>query len=191
MKLKKISYQNYPLFRLFLNYKPYNLINSSKRIGILENRQKLYLRQALKIIYCYHCNNASILFIGNYITKLAKKLKLNIITKHFFLPDNFLVRPNLYKNLIMLPELQKKVKKLDKYNSGMFINLVILSNNPNSQTITELNKQKIPYIFLMNRKSFSSIINKSQLYLNDSMLWNNFICNVLKRILKKNKKNTF
>lgn len=91
MKIKKIKYKNYKLFKYnLLKLQIYSSIfflnNTNFSNNILEQIE-ISIKQILKIVFEYHLYQFKILFIGFPIISKIKQIKLIHLTNHTFLSE--------------------------------------------------------------------------------------------------------
>jgi hypothetical protein len=91
MKIRKVKYRNYKLFKynllklqVYSNTLSFNKSNFSN--NILEQIET-YIKQVLKIVFEYHLYQFKILFIGFPIISKIKQINLIHLTNHDFISE--------------------------------------------------------------------------------------------------------
>jgi len=121
---------------------------------------ELALKQALKVIYEYHINGKTILFIGFPKFKNVKYLKILNKTKHRFVSAK-IWKYGYISNRVSLLKLSKKTKKFKKDLISLLAlykkpDLLVFFSKPNQQEILqEFLNLRIPVIFFTQTDAFN------------------------------------
>ena len=154
----------------------------------------LYLKQVLTIIFKYHKNKKTIMFLGAP-TEIINKYKKKIFkTKHIFISKNYWIKGLLTNKNAFVKGLKKKKSlnfknlHIQKYlKKKKKPNLLLIFNHKNKREILkEAAKLKIPVISFITNKaddyiSYPIIINNK-----NKIKYNNLIFYLLNPLLSKN-----
>ena len=184
MKIKNIKTANLKLTKLkLIKSKSYRNIKNN----IIDlNQIELYLKKSLNIIYRYHVNNKTIVFVGipDYIKKMFKPVLKK--SRHVYLNENIwlnglitnkvFIQKYIKKNRIYIPQIRKKPDLI-----------VILDEKKEEKALKEANCLKIPVIsinsnFLKNSITLYKVPGNFSFY--DKKINNIFLLMIIS-ILKK------
>lgn len=158
------------------------------------------LTKILHIIYHFHINNKTILFIGAPVYFYKELLRLFAKTKHLFIPDNIWVNGAITNQNVILKHLLKTKNNNKTHTEILFqlkkkSDLIVILDEPNNESVlNEGYASKTPVISLnsnidtMNNKPTYKVPGNFNIKSNN--LNNSFFYSILKAILKKEKINS-
>lgn len=200
MKIERtINWKHKPEFLKIklLKNQTYKSIKKNKTLKIKSIEYRL--TKILHLIYHYHINNQTILFIGVPIHFYKKLIELFVKTKHLFIPDNVWVNGAITNQNTILKHFLK-IKNSDKTHTEILFqlkkksDLIIILNEQSNQSI--LNEGYISKIPVISLNSNLNIMNGKPTYkvpgnfnVKSNNINNFFFYSILKAILKKGKKN--
>jgi hypothetical protein len=172
MKIKKITpiAQNKLVNLQLLKSKIYKIPSSKKNIK--RSNIKLYIKKLAHIIYEYHINNKTILFI-NFPPKLVNKLNLlKKKIKHVFISKENWINGFISNNKsIDIPyKLIQNVQKNSTTNQKQFFDLIVVFNPKSATILTEISNSTIPTITITENLTYTRTPLLKQSY----KIWGNF-----------------
>ena len=193
MKIKKITpkYKNKLVELQLLKTKMYKTFLSKKKIE--NNKIKLYLKKIAHIIYEYHINNKTILFI-NFPTKLVNNISyLKNKIKHLFISKTNWVNGFITNKTVNIThQLLKNIQKSKSSNKNFSFDLIVIFNPTNNQILTEGYTSNIPTIVITEEifNPKTPILKQSYKILGhfkfvEEKINNNFFFSILHAILKQ------
>lgn len=200
MKIERtVNWRHKPEFLKIklLKNQTYKNIKNNKPLKIKSIEYRL--TKILHVIYHYHINNKTILFIGAPIHFYKKLIQLFAKTKHLFIPDNVWVNGAITNQSTILKHLLK-VKNNDKTHTEILFqlkkksDLIIILNEQNNKSI--LNEGYISKTPVISLNSNLNMMNDKPAYkvpgnfnVRSNNINNSFFYSILKAILKKGKIN--
>lgn len=193
MKVNKITpkYKNKLVELQLLKSKMYKTVLKKKKI---ENTKiKLYFKKIAHIIYEYHINNKTILFV-NFPPKLVSKISsLKNKIKHLFISKTSWVNGFITNKTMNIPyQLLQNTQKTKLPNKNFLFDLIVIFNPTNTQILTEGYASNIPTIIITEEvfNTKTPILKQSYKILGhfkflEEQINNNFFFSILYAILKQ------
>jgi hypothetical protein len=170
MKIKKVKYKNYKLFKYnLLKLQVYSNTLSFKKSNFSNNileQIETYIKQVLKIVFEYHLYQFRILFIGFPIISKIKQINLIHLTNHDFISEKSWISGILrnrfsiltYLKLIQSQNFSKSLQLLLTVKTKPHL-VVIFNQKIETSMINEFYKAGIPILsFNWDSLNISKII---------------------------------
>ena len=157
----------------------------------------LYIKQILIIIFKYHTNEKTIMFLGTPNEVLGKYRKKVFKTKHIFISNNYWVKGLLTNKAAFTRGLiKKKSNNLKNFHLQKYLMkkrkpnlLIIFSHKNKSEVLREASNLKIPVISFVEGKTSEYVLYPIILSeMENRIKYNNLIFYLLNPLLVKNYK---